>query len=130
MNDQEYARIIANNLRNVMYESGKTQAEVCADLGIKKTTMSNWMNGKRIPRMHNIDALCQYFGIQRENLLRPRSEQKKAYYLDPAVAQIAQEIFDDPDLRILMDAGRGANARDVRFAADMLRRLKETNADG
>lgn len=48
MNEQEYARVIGQNLKRLLYESGRTQTEVCADLGIKKTTMSSWVNGARI----------------------------------------------------------------------------------
>lgn len=52
------------------------------------------------------------------------------YYLDEETAKVAQEVFDDPDLRVLFDAARGSRPEDIRMAADMLRRFKETNPDG
>lgn len=52
------------------------------------------------------------------------------YYTDPETAQIAQEVFDDPDLRMLFSAARDAKPADIKLAADMLRRFKETNPDG
>ena len=57
MNNQEYARIIAKNLRRIFYHNGKTQAEVSRALGISKATLSSWMNGTRIPRMDKIELL-------------------------------------------------------------------------
>lgn len=52
------------------------------------------------------------------------------YYTDPETAQLAQEVFDNPDLRILFSAARDAKPEDIKLAADMLRRFKETNPDG
>ena len=54
----------------------------------------------------------------------------KEYYLDEDTAKIAQEIYDNKDLRILFDAARDAKPQDLKMAADMLKRFKETNPDG
>ena len=53
-----------------------------------------------------------------------------SYYTEPDTAKSAQDAFDDPDLRMLFDAARGAKSEDIKMAADLLRRLKETNPDG
>jgi transcriptional regulator with XRE-family HTH domain len=52
------------------------------------------------------------------------------YYTDPETARIAQEVFDDPNLRMLFHAARDAKPEDIKLAADMLKRFKETNPDG
>lgn len=52
------------------------------------------------------------------------------YYTDPETAKIAQEVFDNPDLRMLFSAARDAKPEDIKLAADMLKRFKETNPDG
>ena len=52
------------------------------------------------------------------------------YYTDPETAQLAQELFEDKDLRMLFDAARDSKPQDLQMAADLLRRLKETNPDG
>lgn len=127
MSEQEYAKIIARNLRNIMFETGKTQSEVCKDLDIRKQTMSTWMNGVRIPRMDKIDMLCRYFGVSRSDLMEPHNEE---YYLRRDTARVAQEIFDNQDMRILFDAARSSRPEDLRMAADLLKRLKQTNPDG
>ena len=69
MSEQEYAKIIGANLRRVMGEHGKTQADLVRDLKISKTTLSSWMNGKRTPRMPKIDLLCHYFNCSRAELM-------------------------------------------------------------
>ena len=69
INGKEYGKIIARNLRNLMHEHQKSQADVSRDLGISKATLSSWMNGTRIPKMGNIDTLCDYFGVNRSALM-------------------------------------------------------------
>ena len=64
----------------------------------------------------------------REAFQSAASEQ--GYYTDPETAASAQTTFDDPDIRMLLDAARGAKSKDIKMAADLLRRLKETNPDG
>lgn len=52
------------------------------------------------------------------------------YYDDPAVQKIAQEIYDNPEYRILFDAARDSKPEDLHMAAEILKKFKETNPDG
>ena len=65
INEKEYAKVIAVNLRNIMYERHLTQADLARDLNINKATISSWMNATRTPKMANIDLLCDYFDVKR-----------------------------------------------------------------
>ena len=124
----EYAKIIAKNLKRILYENQKTQADVSRDLHISKTTISSWMNGTRLPRMDKIDLLCHYLNCRRSDLMEEHSS--PTYYLDGETAKVAQELHDDPELRVLFDAARDSKPEDLIMAADLLRRLKATNPDG
>lgn len=133
MSEKEYAKVIAKNLRRIMVETGKTQADLSRDLGISKATISSWMNGTRIPRMPKIDMLCHYFNIPRAALMEEhtgRQSESSTYYLNPETAKIAQRVFDSPEARILFDAAEGSTPENLLLAADLLRRLKGTNPDG
>jgi len=52
------------------------------------------------------------------------------YYFDAETAAMAQELFDNPEYRMLFDAARDSRPEDLQMAADMLTRLKKTNPDG
>ena len=69
MNEEDYGRIIAKNLKRIAYENGKSQADISRDLNISKQTLSSWMNGKRIPRMSKVDLLCSYFNCTRSDIM-------------------------------------------------------------
>ena len=61
---------------------------------------------------------------------RDETGSQSSYYTDPETAQLAQELFEDKDLRVLFDAARGSKPEDLQMAADFLKRLKATNQDG
>lgn len=130
MGTQEYGKIISKNLKEIAYKNGKTQADIARDLKLNKATVSSWMNGTRIPRMDSVDLLAHYFNCKRSDIMEEHDDQPAGYYLDPEAAQVAQELFENPDLKLLFNAARTSRPEDIRMAADILRRLKETNPDG
>lgn len=52
------------------------------------------------------------------------NQKHQEYYLNPETAKLAQEIHDDPELRILMDASRDLEPEDIRFVVDLVKKLK------
>ena len=54
-----------------------------------------------------------------------RSKSSHSYYIDPETARLAQEIYDNPDLRILMDASRKLAPDDVKNIADIVAKMKK-----
>ncbi len=69
MDKSMYGRIIAKNLRRLLIDRDKTQADLCHDLNLNKGTVSSWCNGTRIPRMNKIDMLCGYLNCTRSDLM-------------------------------------------------------------
>lgn len=47
------------------------------------------------------------------------------YYLDPEAAEIAQEVQQRPELKILFDASRKVSAGDLELVINMIDRLKK-----
>ena len=72
-------------------------------------------------------AIAEYFGTSVEYLL---TGVEPEYYTNPETARIAQEIFEDPNQRILFDASRDLSPENVLFLAEMAKKLKATNPDG
>ena len=118
-------------LKNRREELGLTMKEVAEKVGVSEGTISRWESGE-ISNMKRdkIVALANALQISPAVIMGWEIDEPKAYYLNDETAQIAQEVFDDPDLRILFDASRNARPEDIRLAAEMLRRFKETNPDG
>lgn len=80
-------------------------------------------------------TIAEYLNVSPEFLLTGSEAAKestsgKKYYFDDATAEKAQELFDNPGMRILFDAARDSKPEDLQMAADLLARLKGTNPDG
>lgn len=76
MSEQEYKVIFARQLRQYMAASGTTQQDLAERLGVSQSTVSSWCNGEKMARMDKVQALADFFRIQKSDLLEP----KPVYY--------------------------------------------------
>lgn len=61
--------IMAKNIRKYMELHHKTATDICADLGFKQNTFSDWVNAKIYPRIDKIEMMANYFGISKTYLV-------------------------------------------------------------
>lgn len=113
--------IFSRNLNRYVSESGKTQTEIAKSIGVSQQTFNTWMQGIAIPRMGKIQALADYFHIMKSDLVDEKTE---AYYEKSTTAAIAQEIFENKELRLLFDAAKDADPEDLKTVHTMLLALK------
>ena len=60
---------IANNLKKYMDMNNITQDKLADYMGVSQVTISNWCNGVKLPRMNKIDKICNFFNINRSDLM-------------------------------------------------------------
>ena len=70
----EHKEVFAKNLKKYMELNGKSRREVCAALGYSYFTFSDWVNGKKMPRMDKVEQLANYFGILKSDLIEDKKE--------------------------------------------------------
>jgi len=121
-------KIFTRNLNNLLQEHNKTQLELANYIGVSNTSVNNWTKGYNTPRMDKIDLICSFFHIRREDLLTD-TPQEQTYYTNPETVKVAQEIFDNSDLRILFDAAKDSSPEQLKLAAEMLRQFKKTSGE-
>ena len=61
--------IFARNLRKYLNISGKMQKEVAAAIGVTTGNFADWLGCRSYPRMDKIQALADYFGIKKSDLV-------------------------------------------------------------
>lgn len=76
--------------RELCFAAGKTPSGVALELGIAKTSVSDWKNKGQIPRADKLQLIADYFGVSINYLLDKEkaatlsddgwSAQKKALY--------------------------------------------------
>ena len=114
--------IFSENLTYYINKSGKKAVDIAAAIGVSKGTFSDWKNQKSLPRTDKFDALCDYFGCSRSDLLEQRTEENE-YFLNKEVAEIAQELYDNPDARALFSASRKLSKEDIEVVKNLIDRL-------
>lgn len=68
------------------------------------------------PNVSNIKKIADYFGVSVDWIMA-RKETEPGYYLNEETAKLAQEMFEDEDMRSLFDMKR--NMPPERFKAHM-----------
>lgn len=125
MSEDEYKKIFSKNLNYFMTLNNKTQVDIINDLGFNKSAVSTWCNGTRLPRMDKVDALAKYFGVNRSDLIENcEFKQSSGYYTNRETAKVAQEIFENKELRALFDVQRDMDPDDLKALHNMALALK------
>lgn len=89
----------------LLEKSGKRASDVSKATGIPASTFSDWKKGKSAPKAEKLQKIADFFGVTVEYLTTGK-ETKPQYYLDDETAAIAQEIFENPDMKSLFDMSR------------------------
>lgn len=117
--------IMAKNIQYYMDKYGKTRQDMCEALGVKYTTFTDWVKGKSYPRIDKIELMANYFGISKADLVEDHNDlSDDHYYLNDETREIAQEVFENPDLRSLFHVARDIDPEELRAHIDFMKKLK------
>lgn len=116
--------IMSKNIKYYMELNNKTRNDMCEALGVKYTTFTDWVNGNVYPRIDKIELMANYFGIEKSDLIEDKSSSEPSYYTNKETQQLAQEIFDNPDLKILFDTTKDCSPEDMKKVISMVKAFK------
>lgn len=91
--------IFARNLQWYMEVNGKSRRDVSEAIGVSYYTFTDWVKGKKYPRMDKVEKLAAYFGILKSDLIEEKTEehremQKKNDTLTDAVIRMqTDDVF-------------------------------------
>lgn len=101
-------------------QKGISQSELERSVGIGKGSVTKWKAQE--PKYSTLEKVASYLGVSAEYLLY--GENSDGYYLNEETAQMAQEIFENKELRLLFSAARDASLEDLKTTHDLLLALK------
>ena len=126
MPEQEFNAVFSKRLRHYLNKFDMTQAELAKKLGVGTTSVYNWCNGIKTPRMDKVDAMSDLFHCNRSDLIEEKSEETNDYYyLNDETRQIAQEAFENPELRSLFHVARDIPPERLKAHIAFMKNLKE-----
>lgn len=131
MNEKD-REIFARNLTYYMNRNKVNGVTLAKYMKVSSATVSDWMHGKKMPRVDKLKSLSNFSRINMTDLTDDDDEklQQEKYYLDPETAKRAQKLFDDPYIHALLDAAEDSKPENITMVAELLNRLKGTNIDG
>ena len=109
----------------LLQKFGVTTADVCKATGIGQSTMSNWKSRRNLISGKNAQLIADYFGVSVDYLMTGKEKEGgEKYYINDETASIAQDIFENKELRLLFDAAKDAHPEDLQTVHQMLIALK------
>lgn len=70
--------IFSRNLKRHLHLSGHSQKDVAAAINVGTGTFCDWIKGRSYPRMDKLQALADYFGVQKSDLVEDVNTPKDA----------------------------------------------------
>lgn len=125
MSEEEFNSIFSKRLRYYLDYYELTQIDLARKLGVSPQSVTNWCKGIKSPRMDKVDAMCEIFHCMRKDLMQEPNEISE-YYLNNETKEIAQEIFEKPELRSLFDVAKDIPPERLKAHIEFMKSLKES----
>lgn len=101
-------------------ERGVTPYRVSEATGIRTSSLSGWKAGKFTPKQEKLKKIADYFGVSIEYLMTGEEpEEKEGYYINPNTADMAQQIYENKDLRLLFDVAKDVTPEQLKLLHDL-----------
>ena len=115
----------------LLQKHGVSTYKVSKATGIAQSVFSSWKNGISTPKQDKMQKIADYFNVSLEYLTTGiENEDDKKYYLNDETAKAAQEIFENKELRALVDVARDADPEDLKALHNMALALKRKELGG
>lgn len=122
-NSELNKKIFAKNLNYYMTTNNKNQSDLVTDLNLTASTVSDWANGKKYPRVDKMQLLADYFGILKSDLTEEHETSKMTD--DIELQEYLEELKNRSELRMLFSLTKGATKEDVEKAVRIIEALKK-----
>lgn len=102
-------------------ELNMTTEELSERSGVPIGTLNKILAGQTTdPKFETLKSICRALDISLSDLDEYGTQ---GYYLDSDAAEMAQELFDRPEMKVLFDASRKATREDIEQVAEILKKL-------
>lgn len=131
---------IGDRIKSRRIQLGMTQEELALKLGYKSKSSINKIEiGVQDLPQKKIEAFAKALETtpaelmgwtDSENLEGVQiNEHHTEYYIDAETRKLAQELHDNPELSVMLDAIKTLSPQDARLVMDMVRRMQNEGTD-
>lgn len=112
---------IFERIKDLATKKGVTIAKLERDCDFSNGFISHLNKSIKADKAQKI---ADYFGVSVEYITMGKVGDN-GYYINEETAQVAQELFENKELRMLFDAAKDATPEDLLMVKDLLLRLKK-----
>ncbi|GAB5616240.1 helix-turn-helix transcriptional regulator [Faecalimonas canis] len=110
----------------LLQKHGVSTYKVSKETGIAQSVFSSWKTGISTPKQDKMQKIADYFNVSLEYLTTGKEKEGgETYYLNDETAEIAQEIFENKDLRSLFDMSRKMPPERLKAHLEFMKKLEE-----
>ena len=74
INESVIRKTFQKNLVRLFETTGKMKKDLADFVGVSANTVTSWCAGQKIPRMDKLDMICNFFHVERSDLLQLKTE--------------------------------------------------------
>lgn len=111
-----------DRVKNICKERKIPISRLERDLGFSNGYISQLKKGT-FPA-DRLNSIANYLNLSPQYIMTGQENETEQYYHDEETVQMAQEIFENKELRLLFSAARDASPEDLKTTHDMLMALK------
>jgi transcriptional regulator with XRE-family HTH domain len=108
-------------LRELRKKRGYSQVALAEKIGVSKSTIGAYETGDIKPSIEALQTLADFFNVNLSYLMG--EEDGSTYYLDPEAAEMANELFHRPEMRVLFDASRKLTKEDIEMVTALIQKM-------
>lgn len=112
-------------LKELRLKHNYTGKEIGRKLQVSKSAISMWEKDLRSPSADLIEKFATIYGVSTDYIITGKDNNitNDSYYYDTEVAELAEQIKNDPELRILLDAKRNLSKQDMKAIINITKSL-------
>lgn len=120
----------AQRLRQLREQRGLSPQQVAERIGVDRTTVTKYETGGSKPT-RNLEKLAALYGVTIDYILckNKDTDTPPSFYHDPDVAQFANAVHKNPDLRILFHASKNLDKDSLNSVVDFVK-FQKAKAEG
>ena len=100
MSDLGNKDVMSKNLKYYIERSGKDRRELAEIWGFPYSTITEWINGKKYPRIDRIEVMANYFGILKSDLIEDKQKQSTQGELSARKKLFMQKVAEMSDAQL------------------------------
>lgn len=115
-------------MQEIRKSNGYTYKKLAELTGISESTITKLFGGfNKNPTLSYLRKIADALNCSFDDFYEWESEPTSPYYIDRKTAELAQELHDNPDYRILFDAMRDMTPEQVRAIITVANSIKGTS---